>query len=141
MTRKKPGLWLNRPNFRPIPKRRHAATPTKTVTPKRLKTADTSFHSSCKRQSISKSSTPKRQRVFSPHLQTFSPTTVFSPLRSCSKLHQLIDSVSDKLKLKGLDQEFTTFLTLVSDDKFPLDNLSFLLFLETDFFQTNEHPI
>jgi hypothetical protein len=61
----------------------------------------------------------------------------FSPLSTSFSTSDL-ETVLNKLKAKGLDSDFQKFIELVKNDKFPLDNLLLLLFLETiRFFATS----
>ena len=89
-----------------------------------------------------KGSIPKRKRLLSPGTPSStglrSPRQCpFSPLStSCSNSDR--ETVLSKLKAKGLDSDFQKFIVLIKNEKFPLDNLSLLLFLETiRFFATS----
>lgn len=99
------------------------------MTPKQKKQSG-----STKRKSSSRNSTPKRQRIFSPYLKSCSPFKASPRKPRCSKLHHL---VLQKLEALGMDKYFISFLTLVEEGTFPLNNLSFLLFLETVRFFSN----
>ena len=89
-----------------------------------------------------KVSTTKRKRLLSPGTPSStglsSPRQCpFSPLStSCSNSD--LETVLNKLKAEGLDSDFQKIIDLVKNDKFPFDNLSLLLFLETvRFFATS----
>lgn len=133
MTRKKSNLWLNKPKRVALAKRGNLVTPLKsTLTPKQKKQSG-----STKRKSSSRNSTPKRQRIFSPYLKSCSPLKASPRKPRCSILHHLVDLVLQKLEALGMDKYFISFLTLI-EGKFPLNNLSFLLFLETVRFFSNQ---
>ena len=61
----------------------------------------------------------------------------------CSTTHhqdKLLSTVFEKLKENDTANDFQAFLDLVSQDRFPLDNIAFLLFLDTVRFFGCENP-
>ena len=151
MTRKRLGLWLHKPirirnAIHPNTKTR-IGTPLKDNTPKRTRILYTCtcipcspFSLSKRRSNTSKESTQKRRKLLSPCHSFQSPIFNSScSRRKCPDLHLLIETTVTKLEASGKAKDFVNFLSLVKEDKFPLDNISFLLFLETTRFYSQKH--
>ena len=120
MVKKKGHLWLSKPKRRKTSKdeviicalmesfsnkRSSTLTPTKALTPKRL-------------------------RMFSPSVVTVSPLCTSKQCEENNKSGP-IDLVKEKLQEVNLAEDFQKFIDMVMEGKFPLDIISLRLFLET----------
>ena len=125
MVQRKKGLWLHRPKRRVLLKRSKRPPDSQIwePSPKKLNLM------------LSPASTPKRRRFLSPLVKNdvISPAFSFRKSTSNRKVRKTcqIDIVLQKLDTVGKGDDFRAFLDLVEHDNFPLDNISFLLFLET----------
>ena len=149
MIRKKSSLWLNKTNRRKNEENRVSSdwstkifqTPQKSkcvqfLTPIRLTRGSPS---PLKRK-------PKRQRIYSPIIvqydseytyiitknsssQTDDVREMYCNNTYCNLFGQVIEKLSTQDKSKC--NEIIQFLQLLKDDKYPLENIAFLLFLET----------
>ena len=126
--KKKAKLWLHKPK-----RKRDILSFSPSSTPKRLKKLtpiktppSVQFYSS-PRKVIILTPKSKTKRLFTDY--EFENKDTFTHPNSPND--DLFHSVCKKLENAGCLNDFITFLHLVNKDKFPLDNISFLLFLDT----------